>query len=187
MNVAIFGGRFDPIHNGHLKVAKEILKSGKADEVWMSIENEHQWRPIVASSEDRIAMVNLAITGETKFKIDTTPIELGGLTETISVMREIRRKNPENTYFFVCGSDQPFSKWTYWEELEKEVTFLIVPRKGSVLETVPKNCIVLDDVTYEPVDDSATRIRNFIKEGKSITGLVPESVEKYIAEHELYR
>ena len=187
MNVAIFGGRFDPIHNGHLTVAKEILKSGKADEVWMSIENQHQWRPIVASAECRIEMMHLAIQSECNIKIDTTPIELGGLTETITVMREIRSKSPENTYFFVCGSDQPFSKWTHWEELEKEVTFLIVPRKGSSLDIIPTNCIILDDLTYEPVDDSATRIRNLLQEGKPITGLVPSAVEKYILEKGLYK
>src|SRR5579872_799361 len=108
MQIALFGGRFDPIHNGHLAVAKEILKVGAADEVWLSIENEHQWRPIVASWQDRKNMVKLAIEekdrpyssresvgriekfsthfvrskDKQKLKIDLTPIELGGLTET---------------------------------------------------------------------------------------------------------
>lgn len=189
MNIAIFGGRFDPVHNGHMAIAQEILQQKKADEVWMSIENLHQWRPIIASSKDRKTMVHSAIEREPYIKVDSTPIQLGGVTETITVMREIRKKFPENSYFFVCGSDQlpNFPKWTHWEQLQKEVTFLVVPRKGSPFENVPANCIVLDDVDYEPLEDSATRIRSFLKEGKSITRLVPEEVEKYIVENELYK
>lgn len=184
--VAILGGRFDPIHNGHLAVATEVLKTKSADEVWLSLENQHQWRPIVASVEDRKAMVELAIQEESRFKIDLTPIELGGMTETISVVRALRKKYPQDEFVFVVGSDQPFSRWTHWEELEKEVHFLIVARKGSVMENIPSNATFITDPTYEPLDDSATRIRELRKMGKSITGLVPESVEKYIISHNLY-
>lgn len=188
MRVAIFGGRFDPIHNGHLAVAKEVLKMNKADEVWLSIENQHQWRPIVAPSEDREAMAELAIAGLDDFKIDMTPVELGGTTETIQVVRLLRKKYPQHEFVFVVGSDQlpTFHKWSHWKELQKEVQFLIVARKGSPLENVPENATVIDDLTYEPLDDSATRIRELLKAGQSISGLVPENVEEYIKEHKLY-
>jgi nicotinate-nucleotide adenylyltransferase len=188
MKIALFGGRFDPIHNGHLAVAKEVLKTHSADEVWFSLENQHQWRPIVASVADRLTMLQFAIEGEEKFKIDQTPIALGGLTETISVVRVLRKKNSHDI-LFVAGSDQleSFHKWTHWEELEKEVIFLIVARKNSPIENVPKNCIIIDDPNYEPLEDSATRIREFVKEGKSISGFVPKKVEQYIKDHKLYR
>lgn len=242
MRIALFGGRFDPIHNGHLAVAQEVLKAGKVDEVWFSVENQHQWRPIVASSEDRVAMIQLAISsviaseaphqksvqGEAKqsyltrhpelvsgspgsqvptspeattgrgkpgmtlksqFKLDTTPLELGGSTTTLFVMRELRKKFPQHEFVFVVGSDQlgVFHKWTHWEELEKEVQFLVVARKGSPLENVPANATVITDSDYEPLEDSATRIRELLGLGKSITGLVPKEVEQYIIEKGLYR
>ena len=185
--VALFGGRFDPIHNGHLTVAKEVLKVHAADEVWFSLEHQHQWRPIAASVEDRKKMIKLAIKDEKRFKIDLTPIHLGGLTETISVVREIR-KTTKDEIIFVAGSDQlsSFHKWTHWEELRKELRFLIIARKGSPIIDPPKNCIVIDDPTYEPLEDSATRIRDLRKKGESINGLVPEKVEEYIIEHKLY-
>lgn len=187
MKLALFGGRFDPVHNGHLAVAKEVLKVGAADEVWFSLEHQHQWRPIVASVEDRKKMLELAIAEEKRLKIDLTPIELGGLTETISVVRALRKKITDEI-FFVAGSDQipTFPKWTHWQDLQNEVKFLIIARKGSPVENLPKNCIVIDDPNYEPLDDSATRIREYLKEGKSITGLVPEKVEGYIIKHGLY-
>lgn len=188
MTIALFGGRFDPVHNGHLAIAKEVLKVGVADVVWFSLENQHQWRPIVASVEDRKAMLGLAIEGMEHVSIDMTPIKLGGLTETISVVRELR-KTVTDKIVFVCGSDQlpTFPKWTNWEDLQKEVQFLIIARKGFPLEDVPHNAVVLKDPTYEPLEDSATRIREYIKQGKSISGLVPEKVEEYIIEHGLYR
>ena len=194
--IAIFGGRFDPVHNGHLAVAQEVLRVGKVDEVWLSVENEHQWRPIVASSADRVAMLKLAIEEEKilkqvqddKIKVDTTPLDLGGSTATLFVMRSLREKFPQHEFVFVVGSDQlgVFHKWTHWEDLEKEVHFLVVARKGSPMENVPKNATVITDATYEPLEDSATRIRELLGQGKSITGLVPKSVEEYIISHKLY-
>lgn len=194
MRIALFGGRFDPIHNGHMTVAREVLQVGAADEIWFSVENQHQWRPIVASAEERKLMLQMAISSESstalrqKMKIDMTPIKLGGLTETIAVVRELR-KHIKDEIVFVAGSDQltTFHKWTHWEELEKELTFLIIVRKGSPIINPPKNCRIIDDPNYEPLEDSATRIRELRKEGKSITGLVPEKVEEYIISHGLYK
>lgn len=211
MRIALFGGRFDPVHNGHLAVAQEVLKMGVAEQVWFSVENQHQWRPIVASGEDRKKMLELAIESanglqptdyskekavdrglnaeSSRLKVDTTPLELGGSTATLFVMRALRKKFPQHEFVFVVGSDQlsVFNKWTHWEELEKEVHFLVVARKGSPIENVPKNATVITDPTYEPLEDSATRIRELLGKGKSITGLVPKGVEKYIIEHELYK
>lgn len=188
MKIALFGGRFDPPHNGHVAIAKEILKIKAADEVWMSIENLHQWRPIIASTEDRVVMVKLAINDTPHLKVDTTPLALGGLTETISVVRELRKKIKDEIVF-VVGSDNVnvFHKWTHWEELEREVKFLVVMRKGSPIENVPQNAYLIDDPNYIPLEDSATRVREYIKEGKSIAGLVPPLVEKYIIQHGLYK
>lgn len=209
MKIALFGGRFDPIHNGHLAVANEIREIGAADEVWFSLENQHQWRPIVASWEDRKRMVEVAIASgneiawsssasrnqremedsvKKQFKIDETPIKLGGLTETLSVIRELRKK-VQDEIFFVVGSDQipTFPQWTHWEELQKEVTFLMVARKGFPIRKVPQNCIVIEDPNYIPLEDSATEVRERIKRGESITGFVPKKVEEYIIEHGLYK
>ncbi len=229
MKIAIFGGRFDPIHNGHVAVAREVLKMNKADEVWFSIENQHQWRPIVAGVADRKKMAELAIQettrshpgeaktsigsspkdsiparglasdeasrtlqndrGEGQLKVDMTPVELGGTTETIAVVRHLRKKYPRHEFVFVVGSDQlpTFHKWSHWKELLAEVPFLLIARKNSPIEHVPANAAVITDPTYEPLADSATRIRQLLKEGKSIAGLVPQKVEDYIMEKGLYR
>lgn len=185
--VALFGGRFDPVHNGHLAVAREILKVNLADEIWFMPDNQHQWNPIVAPTQDRMTMLQLAIADEKNMLVNDTAIKIGGMTETITVIRELRKQFTYD-FIFVCGSDQLSSlhKWTHWKELEKELPFLIVARKGYPIMNVPENATCLDDPNYHPLEDSATRIREYSKEGKSINGLLPKEVAIYIAEKKLY-
>lgn len=189
MKIGIFGGRFDPIHNGHLAVAYEILKHKNIDEIWFLLDNAHQWRPIEASIKDRINMLKLAIKDEKKFKVSDVAIKLGGMTETIIVMRFLKKMYPENEFFFICGSDQlpTFPKWTHWEDLLNEVKFWVVARKDYPLNQKYTNCEIIEDSSYIPLNDSATKIRERIKNGGPIKNLVSESVEKYILEKGLYR
>ncbi len=191
MTIGIFGGRFDPIHNGHLAVAKEIFKQKHPDQIWMLVENIHQWRPIVASAEDRIKMVELAINelGEKKIKVSDLAIRLGGMTETITVMRHLHKQFSKDQFFFICGSDQleNFTKWTHWEELKKEVKFWIVERGNFSIHNVPENCEIIQDPNYIPLEDSATEIRERLKLNLSIKNLVSEGVEKYIIKKRLYK
>jgi len=188
MKVALFGGRFDPVHNGHVAIAKEILRVGGIDEVWFVPDNQHQWNPIVASAKDRLAMLS-SITEE-HMRVDDVAIQLGGSTETITVLRALQKQYPKNTFLFVCGSDQIplFHKWTHWKELQNILQFLIVPRVGYELSgKLPANCQWLSDTTFEPLADSSTKIRKKIKRGESSGDLVPEKVGRYIMEHNLYR
>lgn len=187
MQVALFGGRFDPIHNGHIAIAREVLKAvPSVDEVWLVPANTHPWRPIAASAEDRLAMLKLV--EEPKIKVSDIDIKRGGETFTIDTIRDLQ-KQTANTYIFICGSDQikSFDKWKGYKELEMRMPFLVFPRPGSEKEELPPNFMWISDNAFEPMEDSSTRIRELIKAGKSISGLVPESVEKYIIEHDLYK
>ena len=189
MTIGIFGGRFDPVHNGHLAVAREILKQKNPDEIWFLPDNAHQWRPIEASPMDRVNMLKLAIKDEKRFKVSDTAISLGGMTETITVMRFLKKLHPENEYFFICGSDQlpTFPKWTHWEDLLTQVKFWVVARHNYPFDQKYLNCEIIEDPSYTPLNDSATAIREKIKKREAITNLVSESVEKYILEKGLYK
>lgn len=186
MQVALFGGRFDPVHNGHLAITREVLNSvPSVDEVWLVPANTHPWRPIEASAEDRLAMLRLI--EEPKIKVSDIDIKRGTETFTIDTIRELQAKT-KNTYIFICGSDQikSFDKWKDYKELGMRVSFLVFPRPGSEKEALPSNFMWISDNAFEPMDDSSTRIRNLRKEGKSISGLVPGKVEEYIIKHKLY-
>lgn len=194
MKIALFGGRFDPPHNGHTAIANEILKVEDIDEVWLVPDNKHQWNPIIASTTDRLKMLELMIQDsrfkiqDLRIKVSDVAIRLGGSTVTYDVVSQLKTET-NYEFVFVCGSDQipSFHKWTKWNELEKVLTFIIIARKDYPVENLPTNCRLLSDKSYEPLEDSSTKIRQLLKEGKSIHGLVPEKVEEYIIEHKLYK
>ncbi len=187
MKIALFGGRFDPVHNGHIAVAKEILKLQIADQVWLLPDAAHQWNPIVASSADRVEMLKLAIKNEKNLKVNLTAIDLGGSTETIKVLHALKNKY-DHEFVFVGGSDQlpSLHKWTHWEQLEKELPFIIVNRKNYPIQHNFTNVQVINDIDYEPLEDSSTRIRSLLSHHQSIKGLVNPEVEEYIAQKKLY-
>lgn len=191
MQIALFGGRFDPVHNGHIAIAHEVLKAvPSVDEVWMVPDNHHHWNPTIASAQQRLEM--LKSIEEPKIKVSDIGIQVSktrnGMTATIDVIRELQKKT-SNTYIFIAGSDQlpRLHEWHEYEELMMRLPFLIFPRKGyQTSGALPAGCMWLSDTEFEPIDDSATRIRNLRREGKPITGLVPKPVEEYIIKHNLY-
>lgn len=184
--IAIFGGRFDPVHNGHIHLAKAVLRARQADEVWFVPDNQHQWNPIIASTGHRIGMIEKVL--EKEMKVNKTAIEMGGTTETITVLRKLRSEYPDLDFLFVCGSDQitSFHKWTHWDEIEKEIPFIIVSRVGYPADKLPDNCTILKDPEYVPVEDSATRVRSAIKKGENIEKFVAPEVHEYIKKFHLY-
>ncbi len=187
MNIALFGGRFDPPHVGHAAIAQYILSADLGiDQVWLLPAHTHPWRPIVASDADRLAMVRFL---ENK-NILVKDIELvrGETTRTIDTIRQLKRELPEHTYFWICGVDQvaDLAKWDNNDELQESLTFLIIPRKGFNQHIdLPKKYIFISE-KYSITDLSSSEIRDKIHKGLSIKGLVPEKVEKYIGEKGLY-
>jgi len=166
MDIALFGGRFDPPHIGHLAVARNILKQQLADEVWLIPANTHPWRQMVASAQDRLTMTKLL--EEDKIKVSDIEIKRGGETYTIDTVRNILSNKSYSSYrfFLVAGSDQihDFHRWKDYKELQKLIRFLVFPRTAV----------------------SSSIIRERIERGLSILDLVPERVEKYIREKGLY-
>lgn len=211
--IALFGGRFDPVHNGHVAIAQEVLHAiPSIDEVWMTPDNKHHWNPTAASFEDRLAMLKLveedsALNMGGKIKVSDIGYKVSqkreGMTVTIDVIRALQEekywkelvsndeKRPlKNTYLFIAGSDQlpRLSQWHDYAELHMRLPFLIFPRVGYQTEgELPFGCMWLTDRQFEPMDDSATAVRNHLEKGESISHLVPKKVEVYIKEHGLYK
>lgn len=186
MQIAVFGGRFDPPHVGHLAVAREILKvRTDIDEVWLMPANTHPWRPIKASAIDRYNMLKLM--EEPKIRASNLDIARGGETYTIDTVHELL-KDRANRYFWVCGIDQlkDFHRWREYEELKRLIDFLVFPRKGYDEKTNLPNKFTLIKGDFQATDLSSSHIRDLIQQGKSIAGVVTPKVEQYIKEKHLY-
>lgn len=177
--VAVFGGSFNPFHNGHLAVVKCLAR--KFDEVWIMPCNQHPLGKELAPAEHRLAMCKLGIRGIKNALVSRVEIERGGVSYTIDTLRELEKKYP-NTHFYWAISEKSLDSFDKWKEsatLKKDFSFVIVCRKKREL---PFGEILVCDSP----DISSSLIRERIARGETITGLVPVDVERYIKKHKLY-
>jgi len=187
MKIAIFGGRFDPPHTGHQLVAQQILEIRKdVDKLLFVPAYKHQWKPIVAGPEDRVEMLKF-ILGP-RMEISDLEIKRGGISYSVDTVNEIKRQTGAEI-FWVCGADilHEFNRWGHAEELQKLAKFLVVPRDPhQIPQNIPEGFEIVTSPNLVTTNYSSTEIRDRLKNGKSITGLVPEGVEEYIKKNKLY-
>jgi nicotinate-nucleotide adenylyltransferase len=187
MKIAILGGRFDPPHIGHFLVAKQILEIRKdIDKVLFVPTFQHQWKPIIASSKDRIVMLESFL--EPGIEISDIEIKRGGISYSIDTVKAIRKETGAEI-FWIVGSDilSEFHRWKKVDDLLEMATFLVFPRDPHTLpKVIPQSFEVIRSPKLLTTNFSSTAIREKIKNGESIRYLVPEIVEEYIKEHKLY-
>ncbi len=198
MKTGILGGTFDPIHKGHLAVAEEVRLRLNLDEV-LFIPVGRPWRKAgspILPAEHRVEMVRLAIADRPAFNLSTIEVDREGPSYTIDTLEElISVRGGEDELFFIVGWDSlaDLPNWKAPEQIVRLCLLVAVPRPGcfppdlELLEDsipgVSERIILLDK---PEVDVSASQIRERVASGLSISGLVSESVEKYIREHGLY-
>lgn len=184
MNIALLGGAFNPPHNGHLMIARQVLDFAGVDEVWF-LPNYSQSPPKpVAPAEDRLAMTRLLQLPKTSVSTIEFDHRLNG--ETINVLPHLP---PEHAFSFIIGSDQlpTFHLWGRWKELLSKMPFLVFPRYGYPNEPLYENMHVVTHELLIGSNISSTKIRERVKAGLPIDNFVPEGVAAYIRKHELYR
>ena len=179
MKVALFGGSFNPIHNGHLQIAEELLENKIVDEVWLIPCGNHAFDKKLASGEDRMKMISLAIENRKSIKaigVELDPDRKSYSSKTISWFK---REFPHE-FYFIIGADNlaDLEKWHDFEYLKKNVKFILIKRQGFECSDNPKIDVRHVLNINSPV--SSSQIRENLKKGISIKGLVPEKVEEYI-------
>ncbi len=198
MKTGILGGTFDPIHKGHLAVAEEVRARLNLDEV-IFIPVGQPWRKAgspISPAEHRVEMVRLAIAGRPSFSLSTVEVNREGPSYTIDTLKELMSmRGGEDELFFIVGWDSlaDLPNWRAPEQIVRLCQLVAVPRPGyfppdlkSLEDSVPaisERVILLD---RPEVDVSASQVRERVARGLPISGLVPETVEKYIRENGLY-
>ena len=201
--IALFGGTFDPIHNGHLHVIKELLGSKRFEKIIVIPSGDPQLRAVpIASSKDRLAIVQLAIAD----------LKLGDLVEVsdyeitkdepsfaIDTARYFMKIYPDQELSWIIGSDA-YSKVDQWREseaLRQLISFIVIERPavensrgaGAGATKDQEDDDGYDSYGYEDIDAlsiSATDIREKLSKHESIADLTVQSVERYIIERNLY-
>jgi len=183
MRIGIYGGTFDPVHHGHLILAHQALEEFKLDRLVFvpTAESPFKIHNHTAPASDRLAMLQLAIRGEDRFEVDPLEIERGGVSYSIDTVKMFRSRDPEAELFFLVGEDNAYrlTEWHRFEELKKMVGFVVLSRSEDFQS--PEYPVV-----QRRIEISSTEIRNRVANGESITYLVPESVKRYIEQHQLY-
>jgi nicotinate-nucleotide adenylyltransferase len=185
MQIALYGGTFDPVHHGHLILAREALEKLGLDRVIFIPAAQSPFKPteISASAELRVAMVRVAIAGEDSFELDESEIHRGGTSYTIDTVEAAHARWPDATLWWLIGEDHlsQLPKWHRYGELVKLTRFAVFSRtgNGTLANDFPR--------LTRQVDISATEIRTRVARGDSIRYLVPEAVRALIEEHQLYR
>lgn len=189
MNVGVLGGTFNPIHNGHLHIAREACKEIPLDRlVWIPtavppFKSEEK----LADIQLRCQMVQLAIQGETDWEISDLELDTANPSHTIDSLEQIsKRFSPPHKLYLIIGADNltQFPRWKEAVRILKLAEVVAMTRIGYSLRFAqgPMRLIPI-----QPMNVSSAKIRKLLQSGQPITGLVPEPVERVIREKGLYR
>jgi nicotinate-nucleotide adenylyltransferase len=198
MKIGVLGGTFDPIHSGHLIIAEKARLKFKLARI-LFVPAGQPWlktgRKITAAA-NRVEMVKLAIAANPHFELSTVEIDRPGPSLSVETVTILQQLGGGARLFFLVGWDS-LAELPQWKEPDRLIQLcklVAVTRPGfsrpdlkameSLVPGVTQHVVWLD---IPPVDISSTDIRNRVAQGLSIHGLVPEAVESYIKEHELYR
>lgn len=206
--VAVLGGTFNPIHNGHLDLAEALVQQLALQELLLLPCHipPHRAVPKVASHQ-RAAMVNCAIANSAKLVLDERELTRGGTSYSFDTLVELREKyGPACSLSFVVGCDAYLGlmNWHRWDELLDYAHILVAKRPGWTLpktgglaeftqrfgagiDALNNHCagrVVLLDTLEQDV--SSTQIRTLIAKGLPVQHLIPAAVQQYIKEHNLY-
>lgn len=194
---AIFGGSFDPVHIGHLRLAMAAVEEMEIDTLFLmpNYISPFKQDSKVTATEDRVAMAELLLPYSDAFVVSTYEVDRSGpsyTSETLSHFREML----DGELYFILGFDSVLTLDT-WHCAEELMTYpmITVKRPGTedaeglakIEELKSKFGLEITVLTQEPFNASSTEIRQLVKEGKSTEGLLLPEVREYIDEHSLYR
>ncbi len=200
MRLGVFGGSFDPIHNGHLFVAEAVREACALERVLFvpTREGKHyRDGAMSASVEHRAHMIRLAIAANTAFALDESDLAPGASGYTADLLPRLQARYPGATLTFVVGGDSlARSRWQRLDEVVDAVAALVVAPRNDVTPadldaalaglSAERRAKVRMLDRLPRVDESATTIRTRLRAHESVRYLVPEPVFRYIAEHGLY-
>lgn len=195
--VGIFGGTFDPIHQGHLIIAEQVAESLSLARVIFipgGVPPHKEAHTVKASAEDRFEMVERAVRGNDSFVVDRVEVDAGRMMYSVETVPLVKTLYEGDEWFFISGADE-VSNLLSWKEpdgLLAEARMVAATRPGYDISNLDHLARELENferivhVECTRVDISSTSIRRMVGEGKSVRYLVPDAVCELIADKGLY-
>ncbi len=180
IRTGIFGGSFNPIHKGHISLARQLRQKAGLDEVWLMVSPQNPLKASADLLDDKIRMqmARLAVEGEEGIIASDYEMHLPKPSYTWNTLQALNKDYPDREFVLMIGGDnwQLFDKWYHADDIRKNYQIIVYPRRGFEGG--------IDGLDL--IDISSTEIRERIKAGKGIKRLVPKAVADYITINKLY-
>jgi nicotinate-nucleotide adenylyltransferase len=207
--IGILGGTFDPVHLGHINLASKVLQEIELSEIRFIPCFKQAHKDIIATVEARLAMLELAIVGQPKFRIDSREIKRQGISYMLDTLKSLRQELPNTPLCFIMSIDAfaKFTAWHRWREIIEFAHLIVADRPGFSLQGITSELNTLIEerqadkaeflytnlagyiffVKIAPLQIAAHEVRDLIRAGKSAEHLLPSEVWQYILQNSLYK
>jgi nicotinate-nucleotide adenylyltransferase len=196
--IGILGGSFDPIHNTHLNIARSAYEDYHLDEVWLipAGHSPNKDESKMTAPIHRLKMTELAISGIPHFKVLPIEILRQETSYTYLTLTRLKDEYPDDSFYFIMGADSLdyFEKWVHPEIICQKAVILVAVRDNLDINAINAKIQALKlhfEGTFHTLsatrsDISSTSIRHMVAIGDDISSFVPDDVQKYIIENNLY-
>ena len=179
IRTAVFGGTFNPIHNGHVAIVRSILEQNLADEVWLMVTPCNPWKEgqNLLDNNIRLELVKKAVSGIEGAVASDYEFRLPVPSYTANTLRHLRRSYTRREFILAIGADNwaAFRDWRDWQYIISKFRLIVYPRQGYTEDPdIPEAKVSILDCPL--FDISSTAIRQAVASGQPIDGLVPVSI-----------
>ena len=181
--IGIFGGSFNPIHVGHIELARQLCQLAGLDEVWLMVSPQNPLKTSAGLLDDRLRyeLARLALHGEAHIRACNYELLLPKPSYTWNTLQHLRADYPSYTFTLLIGGDnwERFPQWYRASDIVREYPIVVYPRRGSELaaDALPPSVSI---VSTELLDVSSTEIRQRVRQGLDIRKLVPPVIEPLV-------
>lgn len=184
-SIGLFFGSFNPVHNGHLAIARYLLREAYCEEVWFIISPRNPWKEdsTLLDEQKRYEIVQMAIAGDERMAACDIEFTMPRPSYTYQTLRALQEKYPEKEFSLIMGGDNMsrFHLWKNYDEIIAHFRVLVYPRPGVDMGVLSKPCIALTDAPMTAA--SSTEIRQRVSTGEDISGLVPMPARELILKY----
>lgn len=184
MQIGLFCGSFNPIHNGHVGLAKYILEHSKLEEIWLVISPNNPLKApgTLLDEHIRLELAEMALHNEPNIRPCDREFTLSKPNYTVNTLRTLSREFPDDTFTLIIGSDNMaiFDRWREWEYIIANYPIIVYPREGDDIGALQKQYPKMQVVEAPLFPISATQIRRKICQKEDIHEWVHPSVEQFL-------
>ena len=189
MRIGLFGGSFNPIHYGHIRLARQLLALAELDEGWfvVSPQNPLKQQTDLLDDDLRLQMVEMALQREKGLRASDIEFRLPRPSYTWNTLQKLREEHPGDEFTLLIGGDnwERFPLWYRSDDIVRDYNIVVYPRTGSDIDErqLPPTVRI---VRTRRINISSTMIRQRIALGQTLSRLVPKAVADFIEKKRLY-